>query len=57
MEFFASVLRVLNWEMDVPTAFGWFHIMWWIISIGAGTTYVRASYGNRSAKCIIYCIF
>ena len=36
MEFFADVLRVLDWGMDVPTAFGWFHLLWWAISIGAG---------------------
>lgn len=34
MEFFAKVLRVLDTSMTTPTAYGWFHLMWWAIVLG-----------------------
>ena len=36
MEFFANVLRVLDTGMTTPPAYGWFHLLWWAISLGAG---------------------
>lgn len=36
MEFFAKVLRVLDTPMTRPTAYGWFHLLWWAIVLAAG---------------------
>lgn len=34
MEFLNTVLAALNGTMEVPTLFGWFHILWLVLSIG-----------------------
>lgn len=34
MEFLRSIFRTLDAAMEVPTLFGWFHIMWLVLSIG-----------------------
>ena len=36
MEFWKEVLRILDLRMETPTAFGWFHLMFFIASIAAG---------------------
>lgn len=36
MELVAEVLRVLDTRMDIPQAYGWFHLMWWAIVFIAG---------------------
>lgn len=36
VEFFANVLRVLDARMTTPGAYGWFHLLWWAITLGAG---------------------
>ncbi len=33
MEFFAEFLRILDWRMATPEAYGWFHLMWFALSI------------------------
>ena len=33
MEFLNSILEALNGSMEVPTQFGWFHILWLVLSI------------------------
>lgn len=35
MEFFANVLRVLDTSMTTPGNYGWFHLLWWAITLGA----------------------
>ena len=34
VEFLRSLFRTLDASMEVPTLFGWFHIMWLVLSIG-----------------------
>lgn len=36
MEFFANVLRIMDWQMETPQLFGWFHLLWLAISIAFG---------------------
>ena len=49
MEFFAKVLEVLDTPMEVPTAYGWFHLLWWGISIAAtiGLCFWHKKSGNH----------
>lgn len=35
MEFFANVLRILDTPMTTPVNYGWFHLLWWAITLGA----------------------
>lgn len=35
MDFIASVLRILDTSMTVPTAYGWFHLLWIGITVAA----------------------
>ena len=36
MTFWAKLLEILDAKMTTPTSYGWFHIMWLVISIGSG---------------------
>lgn len=36
MSFWAKLLEILDTQMTEPTPYGWFHIMWLVISIGSG---------------------
>lgn len=36
MEFWKSVLRLLDAEMERPTMYGWFHLLWFALSIAVG---------------------
>ena len=35
MEFLGTLLNVLDTEMETPTMYGWFHLLWWGITLGA----------------------
>lgn len=34
MDFWAKILEILDAEMTTPTMYGWFHILWLVLSIG-----------------------
>lgn len=36
MSFWQNVLRILDFEMQTPQPYGWFHLLWFAISIAAG---------------------
>lgn len=36
MKFFENVLRILDTQMETPKPYGWFHLLWFAISILAG---------------------
>ncbi|MBR2338856.1 MAG: hypothetical protein IKA63_05270, partial [Clostridia bacterium] len=36
MEFWKGVLRLLDAEMERPTMYGWFHLLWFALSIAVG---------------------
>ncbi len=36
MTFLQNILRILDTDMVTPTAYGWFHLMWCAIALGAG---------------------
>ncbi len=36
MSILTSILKLLQYEVNTPKLYGWFHIMWLIIAIGAG---------------------
>lgn len=48
MDIWIQILRILNTQMDVPTPYGWFHILFWILSIAA-TVFLCAKCRHHSA--------
>ncbi len=36
MSFWQEVLRILDWQMETPQPYGWFHLLWFALSIAAG---------------------
>ena len=57
MEFFAKVLRVLDTGMTTPPAYGWFHLLWWAITIGAGVglcIWHRHSGDDRRVRNVVF---
>ena len=36
MEFLKTLLNLLELEMDTPPSYGWFHILWLVITVAAG---------------------
>ncbi|MBQ8309924.1 MAG: YwaF family protein [Clostridia bacterium] len=36
MEFWGNLLQFLDTEMTTPAAYGWFHLLFWVLSVGAG---------------------
>ena len=56
MEFFASVLKVLDSSKDVPKLFGWFHILWLAITFGSAillSLWHRKHPADRQRKVIL----
>ena len=59
MEFFAKVLRVLDTSMTTPTAYGWFHLMWWAIVLGAAVglcIWHRHSGSDRRVRRVVFAV-
>ena len=48
MSFFQNILRIMDTAMEVPAAYGWFHILFWLLTIGF-TVFLCLWYKNRSA--------
>ena len=36
MEFWVKILKILDTEMTTPTMYGWFHILWLVLSVAVG---------------------
>ena len=36
MQFFGEILLILKTRAEVPSSYGWFHVIFWILSILAG---------------------
>ena len=35
MEFFGALIEFLDAEMETPTSYGWFHLLFWGLTLGA----------------------
>ena len=49
MSIFESVLRILDTQMQTPTSYGWFHLIFWILSVLA-TIYLCVYRKNDSPE-------
>lgn len=52
----AKILELLDASMTTPNAFGWFHLLWWVILIGA-TVFLCRKYGKDDGKSIRRVVF
>ena len=52
----ATILEFLNTSMSAPTAFGWFHLLWWALMIGA-TVFLCKKFGKDDGKNIRRVVF
>ena len=56
MTFWQNVLRILDARMPEPQLYGWFHLLWLAISIGAAV-WLCACYRDASRRTIINLVF
>ena len=52
----AKIIELLDASMTRPEAFGWFHLLWWALMIGA-TVYLCKKFGNDDGKNIRRVVF
>lgn len=57
MRFFQNLLRIFDASMKTPTLFGWFHLMWLVITIGAALLLIHIQKKTRSENMPHYVIF
>ena len=48
MKFLENLIRMLDHQMTEPTLFGWFHILWLVLT--AGAVFLACKYGRRASK-------
>lgn len=56
MDFFASVLRILDWTMEIPQSYGLFHILWLVGTFAAAVLFSlwhRKHPADRQRKVIL----
>lgn len=49
----AKILEILDTQMPTPTAYGWFHILFIVLSLGAGVLLCRLLPEARSARKVV----
>ena len=56
MEFWGNLLKILDAKMPVPTAYGWFHLTFFAISVMAGLLLCRfrKNPGERFVKRLLF---
>lgn len=57
MRFFQNLLRIFDTPMKTPTLFGWFHLLWLGITLGAALLLIQIQKKTHSEKLPHYVIF
>lgn len=57
MSFWQKVLRVMDTSMDTPQAYGWFHLLWIALAVGAAVALCMWHRRNGSDRSVIKVVF
>ena len=53
MEFFGALIEFLDAEMETPTMYGWFHLLFWGLTLGATVLLCVLHKRNPSEKTVV----
>ena len=58
MEFWGNVIQFLDTKMEVPTAYGWFHLLFWGITIGAAVLLcvLHKNAGEKRVRRVVFSV-